>query len=107
LAHLIHLKTVVLSQTPGITEEPILGVVEVFYNSGVTEDRQTLLGIGREGGLHPVHVTICELTSPINNRQHRQLKMETYLNIGHSRGWGSTRVTGVDRGGRRIGSRHL
>jgi myo-inositol catabolism protein IolC len=104
---LIHLETIVLSQTPGIAEEPVLRIVEVFYNSGVTEDWQTLLGIGGESGLHPIHVTICELTSPINNRQHRQLKMETYLNISYSRDWGSTRITGVDRSRRRVGSRHL
>jgi hypothetical protein len=106
LMQLVHLETIVLSQRSGVTEEPVLRVVEIFYNLRITEDWQTLLIIRRDGGLHHIHVTICELTSPINNWQHCQLKMETYLNIGDVREGGNTRVTGVDRGGCGVGRRH-
>jgi hypothetical protein len=103
---MIHSDAVVLSQSSGITEETVLGVVEVLYNSRVAEDGQTLPSVGRDSGLHRFHITICELTSPISNRQHRQLKMETYLDIGNGGGGGNPRVTGVDRGGSGVDRRH-
>jgi hypothetical protein len=71
----------------------------VFSKPRVTEQRHSIPRKGRGRGLDHVHKPICPLTSPISNRQHRQLKMETYLKA-------RVRVLTQWVAGGRIGRRH-
>jgi hypothetical protein len=80
----IVLKTVHLWSDPvhtrgGVVKVTTLIVIQMFSETRVTEQRHPIPGKRRGSGLDYVHESICPLTSPISNRQHHQLKMETYL----------------------------
>jgi hypothetical protein len=66
----------------GVVKIATLIMIQMFSEPGITEQRHSIPGISRGSGLNHVHKTFGPLTSPISNRQHRQLKMKTYLKAG-------------------------
>jgi hypothetical protein len=77
----IHLWSNTIHTRSSVVEITTLIVIQMFSESGITEQGHSIPGTSRGRGLNHLHKTVCPLTSPISNRQHRQLKMETYLKV--------------------------
>jgi hypothetical protein len=75
----IHLWSNTAHARSGVVKETTLIVIQVLSKPRVTEKGHPVTGKGRRSPLNHFNETVCPLTSPISNRQHRQLKMETYL----------------------------